>query len=257
MTLEELKKIEATVGERAGWDFSVMKTERDPIPWQYVDLVKQYLKSSDYVLDLGTGGGEIFLKLANSYKKGVGIDRDPEMIKTAKEKTPAELADKISFEVMDTENLSFPDATFDAIIDRQAPIPVDEIVRILKPDGYFITQMIGKDNMQNINREFNPDFVSKSELKGDARSLAKKFSKKGCSVIAVCSYNVNYYVKDIASLLFWFKAIRSHGHAMSAIPEDFTVEKYWQQINNFLDKCKTPRGFVTNEHRELLIIRKD
>lgn len=257
MTYEELKKIDEGVGERTGWDFSVMKTERDPIPWQYVELVKQYLKPSDYVLDLGTGGGEIFLKLANSYKKGVGIDRDPNMVKTAKEKISTELTDKISFEVMDTNDLTFSDSTFDVVIDRQAPVPVDEIIRILKTNGYFITQMIGKNNMQNINREFNPNFVSKSKLKGDAKSLAEKFLKNGCSVIAVCSYNVNYYVKDVASLLFWFKAIRSHGHATSAIPEDFTVEKYWKQINNFLDKYKTPRGFVTNEHRELLIIRKE
>lgn len=256
MTLEELKKIDATVGERTGWDFSVMKTERDPISWQYVELVKQYLKPSDYVLDLGTGGGEIFLKLADSFKKGIGIDRDPDMIKTAKEKTPQELKEKISFEVMDTNELTFSDSTFDAVIDRQAPVHVDEIVRILKTDGYFITQMIGKDNMQNINQEFNPNFVSKSKLKGDVRSLAERFSKKGCFVIAVCSYNVNYYVKDVASLLFWFKAIRSHGHAMSAIPEDFMVEKYWPQIDSILTKYKTPKGYVTNEHRELLIIRK-
>ena len=256
MTLKELKEIEATISERSGWDFSVMKTECDPVPWQYVDLVKQYLKPSDYVLDIGTGGGEIFLKLVDSFGKGVGVDRDPEMIKSAKGKVGPELANKISFEVMDADQLIFPDSTFDVVTDRQGPIPVGEIVRVLKPKGYFITQMVGKNNMQNIYHEFNPSFVAESNLYGSAQSLAQQFAKLGCIVVSVCSYNVNYYVKDVASLLFWFKAIRSRGHAASAIPEDFNVEKYYQQVNNIITKYQTPKGLVTNEHRELLIIRK-
>lgn len=256
MMLKELLDIEKTVGDRTGWDFSIMKVETDPIPWDYVDLVRRYIKPIDFVLDVGTGGGERFLELASSYGKGIGIDNDSEMIKTANQKVPFELKEKVIFEVMEADNLTFVNDTFDVVIDRQGPVPVKQIVRVLKPRGYFITQTIGKNNMSNINREFESDSYPKSELGGEASLVALEFENLGCSIVSMCSYDVDYYVKDVASLLFWLKAIRSHEHAASAIPEDFCVEKYYKQINNLITKYKTDRGIRTNEHRELLIIRK-
>lgn len=256
MTLKELLNIEKTVGDRTGWDFSVMKTETDPTPWEYIDLVRRYLKSADYVLDIGTGGGEKFLSLANSYRKGIGVDNDPEMIKTANQKVPFELKEKVAFEVMEADNLTFANDIFDVVIDRQGPVPVKQIVRVLKPGGYFITQMIGKNNMANINQEFNSQEFLKNQLEGEADLVAQEFANLGCSVVSTCSYDVGYYVKDMASLLFWFKAIRSRGHAASTIPEDFCVEKYYMQINNLITKYQTDKGTKTNEHRELLIVRK-
>jgi len=46
MTLEELKRIAASVGERQGWDFSRVRDERDPVPWDYIDVVRRYLRPS-------------------------------------------------------------------------------------------------------------------------------------------------------------------------------------------------------------------
>ena len=50
----------ADVTPRLGWDFSRMNVVRQPVPWDYTDLVVRYLRPSDNVLDLGTGGGELF-----------------------------------------------------------------------------------------------------------------------------------------------------------------------------------------------------
>ena len=83
MTLDELKQIVQEVGELKGWDFSRVRIGRDPVLWNYVDVVRQYLRPTDRVLDIGTGGGEIFFSLASYFGEGVGIDMDPEMIETA------------------------------------------------------------------------------------------------------------------------------------------------------------------------------
>ncbi len=45
-------------------DFSHMCTERDPVPWDYRAVVRGYLRPTDAVLDIGTGGGEHFWALA-------------------------------------------------------------------------------------------------------------------------------------------------------------------------------------------------
>ena len=40
MRREELERIAESVDERRGWDFSSMRTDSDPIPWDYADVVR-------------------------------------------------------------------------------------------------------------------------------------------------------------------------------------------------------------------------
>ena len=124
--------------------------ERAPVPWEYAEIVQRYLTPESHVLDVGTGGGEVFLKLAGYFGQGVGIDRKPHMIATALENRSSSLSDRVSFEVMDARNLLFSDSTFDVVLNRHAPIFIDEILRVLCPGGYFITQQVGGRNAQSI-----------------------------------------------------------------------------------------------------------
>src|SRR5438876_1208413 len=113
LTFEELQQIYDRVGKRKGWDFSSMKTEQEPTPWNYMKIVQQYVKNSDYVLDIGTGGGEKFLKLSAYFAKGVGIDRLPEMIDTAQENAQLAGNTNVSFVQMEAEALDFTEGLFD------------------------------------------------------------------------------------------------------------------------------------------------
>jgi hypothetical protein len=56
VTPDELRVIARDVGELRGWDFSAVRDERDPVPWDYQDLVRCYLRPDSRVLDIGTGG---------------------------------------------------------------------------------------------------------------------------------------------------------------------------------------------------------
>jgi len=80
----ELQKIRENISHHTGWDFSRMNTISSP-PWEYIEIVKRYVRSSDKVLDIGTGGVERFLQLSSNLSIGIGIgigiDPDPEMIK--------------------------------------------------------------------------------------------------------------------------------------------------------------------------------
>src|ERR1700685_2730941 len=86
----------AGVRARQGWDFSGMDVVRQPVPWEYHDVVRRYLRSSDVVLDVGTGAGERLRDLAPSFGRGLGIDLDPEMVRLARE-DPA--AGNLSFRI--------------------------------------------------------------------------------------------------------------------------------------------------------------
>ncbi|HUT82797.1 MAG TPA: methyltransferase domain-containing protein [Candidatus Bathyarchaeia archaeon] len=108
-----------------------------------LDLLQKRLtlKPSDVVLDLGCGLGKITEYLANETKaKMLGIDFSVKAIDWAKQNT--KLNEKLSFEVMDINELDFPANTFDAIIALDVLYWVDDlesamkkIKEILKPNG--------------------------------------------------------------------------------------------------------------------------
>lgn len=82
-TKAEFDKLIAGVSQRSGWNFSSMSVDRAPVPWDYISEVKKYLKPTDKIIDIGTGGGERFIELSPAVKYGLGTDIDPDMIKTA------------------------------------------------------------------------------------------------------------------------------------------------------------------------------
>jgi len=250
MAFDELKRIADTVGERRGWDFSRVRDARDPVPWDYADVVRRYLRPTDRVLDIGTGGGERFLALAPEFGEGVGIDAQPAQLEAARENRPPWLAERVQFELMDARDLWFADGSFDLVLNRHASVYPDEIARVLRPGGYLITQMVGPGNTRNICSLFGcgPGGAYEQEALQDMPALVEAFKGQGCAIRAQAEYDVGYYFLDVASLIFWLKAI--------PMPEDFAIEVHWQQVAQIIQAYHTPRGIGTNEQRELLVVQK-
>jgi SAM-dependent methyltransferase len=212
-----------------------------------MEIVPKYLKFTDHVLDIGTGGGEKLIEFSRYFTKGVGIDPYAQMIKVAKENAFHSANTKVTFEKKGADDLGFAENTFDVVINRHAVVVPSEIVRVLKTSGYFITQQVATNNMQNFKDEFN--YHPTYQWPNDNKTLVEEFAKRGCRVITTGEYNVRYWVKDVESLVFWLKAVN--------LPENFTIDRHGNQLNQILAKYTTPRGVLTNEHRSLLIICKD
>lgn len=257
LTYEELKKIYEAVGTRRGWDFSKMKSEKEPLSWDYEKIVLKYLKKTDRVLDIGTGGGEFFIKLAPHFQKGVGIDLDTEMIKAAKENLPKTLKNKISFLKMDAEHLDIPKQSFDIVINRHSTVFPFQVNKVLKTGGYFITQQVGGENAENIHKIFNwPSnkeywtnfWRKKGKLPQGVENLSRQFRNLGFAIERKESEKVNYWFKDVPSLIFWLKSV--------PLPEKFEIKKHWEKVNKFIEKYSTPKGIETNQHRVLLVVKR-
>jgi len=249
VTLEQLKQISDSVGELVGWDFSRIRRQRAPVPWDYADVVRQYIAPADSVLDLGTGGAEIFLTLAPSFRKGIGTDINPEMIEQALRNKQALGITNVDFRVMDNSHLEFAEAEFEVVLNRHSDILASEVARVLRPHGYFITQQVACRNTMNILAAFGWTPASFGEgWYQSAGELAAAFKQYGCRVVAQAEYDVRYWFSDIESLVFWLKAV--------PLPEPFDVMKHWEGVNRILQEHSTPQGFETNEHRELLIVEK-
>jgi len=246
---EDLKSALSAVDDRVGWDFWCVREARDPVPWEYGELVPKYLRETDVVLDIGTGGGERFLKLAPFFGCGLGADISPDMIAQARRNQAALPADHVTFEVMDTFHLPVHSASFDVVLNRHCNVAVDEVVRMLRPGGLFITQQVASRNTENMLEAFG--WTSASFGEGwwqPVAELAAAFEGVGCHVDARAEYDVRYWFLDVPSLLFWLKAV--------PLPEPFDLDRHWHGVNRILDRYATDRGIETNEHRELLIVRK-
>jgi SAM-dependent methyltransferase len=235
---QALDELLAGARTRRGWDFAGMNELRQPVPWDYLDVVRRYLRCSDAVLDVGTGAGERLRDLAPWFGHGLGIDADPEMVRLARE-NPA--AGNLSFRVCD-ERLESAPGIFDVILDRHAPFDLSAIAARLQPGGYFITQQVGERNMACVKAALGqapcPPPIQRQAIEAS-----------GLRLLALMEYDVEYVARDIESLVFWLNALDPN-HAdvdgKSALASAAI-------LNRVLAGNVDERGFVTNEHRYMAI----
>jgi len=238
-TQTEFDELISGVSARSGWDFSSMNVFSAPVPWEYIEEVKNLLKITDSVLDIGTGGGERFVQLASVFGQGLGTDIDPKMIETAKENAVG--INNISFQV-DNSALKDVIGQFDVITNRHAPFDIDPIKHHLKKGGIFITQQVGENNMTNIKKIIgstnNKPSISKAAIE-----------EGGLQCIEFKEYDVEYIVKDIESLVFWLNALDMLHSDIAGGDAIADVET----LNAILKGNVSEQGFVTNEHRYLVV----
>lgn len=250
LTRDYLVRIADSVGTGGGWDFIYRGTTREPVPWHYSDIVQRYLSPTDVVLDTGTGTGEYLLSLASHFSRGVGIDVDRRKIEAARARLSRGLEKKLSFQQMSVDELKFPDEWFDVVLNRHAIVNAEQIARVLRPGGLFLTEQIGPRDAENVCHVFGCAAGGYYRVRADqaVESLVAAFSALGCTVVAHCEYNVTCYYHSIASFVSWLKAV--------PIPQDFDMRRHWEHVAQILAASTTPRGIRTNEHRILLIVRK-
>lgn len=219
-----------------------MNELRQPVPWEYSDVVARYLDPADLVLDIGTGGGERFCNLAGLFGHGLGIDVDPQMIRHAEQ---ASAAPNVEFRVSSDELEAVTSAAFDVIVCRHAPFDLRVVADHLRPGGYFITQQVGERNMASV----------KEALRQPATGpviAPDHFTDAGVRLLAFAEYDVEYVVCDVESLVFWLGALdlcHADVDGAAALTSAATLS---QVLAGNVDD----RGFVTNEHRYLAISQK-
>jgi SAM-dependent methyltransferase len=238
---QELDVLLAAVRPRRGWDFGGMNVLRQPVPWDYHDVVLRYLRSSDVVLDVGTGAGERLRDLAASFGQGLGIDIDPDMVRLARENpAPGNLRFRVG-----SERLESVPGTFDVILDRHAPFDLSAIAAHLRPGGYFITEQVGERNMACVKAALgqppSPPAIGREAV-----------AASGLRPLAFLEYGVEYVVRDIESLVFWLNAL-DLAHADLDGRSALATAAI---LNRVLAGNVDDRGFVTNEHRYLAVAQR-
>lgn len=189
-----------------GWDFSPIKgryTEETDLPWNYRDIVLHYLKPEMKLLDLDTGGGEFLLSLRHPYTNTSATEAYPPNVQLCSETL---LPLGMDFHPADASGiLPFADEAFDIVLNRHGDFCVEEIRRILKDGGLFITEQVGAEN----DRELVELLLGKTALPFPEQYLEKarkRFCEAGFDILEAqeCFRPIKFL--DVGALV-WFARI--------------------------------------------------
>ena len=178
-----------------GYDFSDVKVKNEGVLWYFYKEVKKLSNKDSLVLDIGTGGGERVLKLANYVRFLVGIDISENMIKTAIKNAEIKGINNVFFYVMDSDDIKFPDGFFDIISCRLSYFNCREVARLSSKNGIFITQQAGEDDKINIKKFFGRGLNSQIRDGRHKNLLVKELKETGFSQVKTLEYNAIEYYK--------------------------------------------------------------
>ena len=231
-----------------GWDFSHIKGkwESELLPWDYRKFIDKYLKKDDKILDMGTGGGEFILSLDHNNKLISVTEGYIPNFELCKERL-SPLGINVEF-VEENNILNFKDDSFDMVLNRHESFKLEEVSRVLKTGGYFITQQIGGENDVDISRRLIKDFVP---------SFSDNTLKNTISKLKENDFEIIYSEESFTPIKFFeTSALVYFAKIIEWEFPNFTVEKSLNELIEIDKEIEKKGYFVGTEHRYIVVARK-
>lgn len=237
------------IGAANGWDFSQVECSVEGAAWDFYSEAAERSAAGSVLLDIGTGGGERVLGIADRFAFVVGIDSSGPMVETANANRQRADRENVRFLQMEAERLEFPSAFFDTATSRHCPFNAHEVARVLRPGGIFLTQQVGEADKANLKEAFGRGQAS-GERDGSLKERYRRELEAATFNQVECfEYDAEEYYRRPEDLLFLLRhtpIIPDFGQH----PEDL------EAFNRFIRKNRTPKGIQTNSRRFLLIAHK-
>ena len=232
-----------------GWDFSHLENryEVSPLPWDYRERVREFLRPGVRLLDMGTGGGELLLTLRHPYElTSVTEGWAPNVELCRKRLEPL----GITVREYDSERggpMPFDDNSFDLVLNRHESYDLVEVRRVLKKNGFFLTQQVGGENnlplIQQLCSGFPGNYVG-----FNLENELPKFRNAGFRVMRSDQAYLEGRFLDVGALVF----------QASVTPWEFpgfSVDNCQEVLFRFQDMVEK-QGFVPAlEHRFLIVAK--
>lgn len=252
MNKTELRKIwktEEKVAHIHGWDFSYIHEryeEEMDLPWDYKKIIEQYMNNDMAILDYDTGGGEFLLSLNHPYDKTAATEGYQPNVELCKETL---LPLGIEFKACDDPaKIPFQDESFDLIINRHGDFNANEIYRLLKKGGVFITEQVGGDNDRDLVEMVLPNTESPFPHL-NLKEQKKVFESAGFKIIeeAEAYRPIKFY--DVGAFV-WF------AHIIEWEFPQFSVDKCFEPLLEMQKKVDTEGCIEGTIHRYLIVAKK-
>ena len=236
----------------AGWDFSWFEgraTEERP-SWGYARMLGPRVAASAAALDIQTGGGEVFAEVLSQSPAIPGVlaatESWPPNIEIARQNLRPFGASVL--EVPDESVLPYSARTFDLISSRHPVVTVwDEIARVLKPGGIYLSQQVGVGSNQELT-----EFMMGGQAVDTARSperAAAQAEAAGLVVVDLRQEALRTVFSDIGAVVYFLRKV------LWTVP-GFSVERYRGNLVRLHDLIERDGSFVSHAQRFLIEARK-
>jgi len=236
----------------AGWDFSWLEgraTEERP-SWGYGRMLVSRVTGMASVLDIQTGGGEVFAEALTQ----VG-DRPRQLAATESWPPNVEIARRnlqplgVSVtEVADDTALPFPSEDFDLVTSRHPTLTMwSDIARVLRPGGTYFSQQVGAGS----NRELT-DFMMGPQPVSEGRSTERAVSmatQAGLDVVDLRQETLRTVFYDVGAVVYFLRKVPW------TVP-GFSVDAYRSQLAALHEQIGREGPFIAHSRRFLIETKK-
>jgi len=231
-----------------GWDFSHLdgRWESEKLPWDYREILLSLLKSTDKLLDMGTGGGEFLMSIKHPYALTTVTEAYPPNVDLLK-KELAPLGIKV-VQTYDDNKLPFEDNTFNIIINRHESFDSAEVSRVLKKDSYFITQQVGGMNNNDLSKRLIENFVPLFPTHTLQNNIAL-LQKSGFEILKAEEAFTTIRFFDVGALVYFAKIIEWEFPG-------FSVDACFEKLCECQNEISKNRFIQGTEHRFIIAARK-
>lgn len=234
-----------------GWDFSWFggrATEERP-SWGYARLAAQRSRNVRSVLDVQTGGGEVFAEILR------GADPRPGVVAATEGWHPNVAIAREALtpfggsvvESLEDAALPFAGASFALVLSRH-PVVTDfaEVTRVLVPGGRYLSQQIGERS----NAELYEFLLGPQPIDEVSRidRLRGKAEQAGLMVLDIREERTRIEFFDVAAVVYFLRKV------IWTVP-GFTVELYRDRLRDIHEIILRDGAFVSHSARILLEAR--
>lgn len=237
---------EASAAPFTGWDFSWLDertSRRTRLPWSYNAEVAARAGLAASMLDLGTGGGEWLARFparprltvaTEAYEPNVRVAADrlrPHGVPVIWYEAAPENERQADTRITTAGVLPFGDDTMDLVISRHESFSAQEVFRVLKRGGTFVTQQVDRGTFDDLYR-----LLGLAPPPGPAswmRVAARQLAGAGFVVTVSRTGELVRQFPDVAAVAYYLKAVawaipgHSPGELRSRLRAAHETENLW------------------------------
>lgn len=230
-----------------GWDFSFLhgRIDDEPLPWSYPELAAALIARSRRVLDVDTGGGELF----SSWQPpsgSVAVEPHPPNVPVA-----ARRLEPLGVAVVErsTDTLPVADAGFDLVLNRHGYLQAAETHRVLAPGGVLLTQQVGARNDVEFNEALGVPATADPAAPSTVADLVGAVTGAGLTIDEVREARISTRYRDVGAVIFQLRAVPWQ------VP-GFDPVRHRDQLRRVHDQIERTGGFEVRSQRFLLQAHK-
>ena len=251
---------EAAEAAFQGWDFSWLAGRSDDpkTPWRYTELAAEALRHSTSALDIDTGGGEALAALAPFAGSVVATEGYPPNIPVAGtnlhavgvrligvESAPDNIDQEGAMPGDTASHVPFRDGTFDLVLNRHSSYWPNEVARVLRPAGTYLTQQRGEGDNELL-RTFGR--ATQSEPDFDLAFAVRQLEDAAFEIVRAEESDATVRFFDVGAFAYYLRAI-------PWIVPDFDVDADRETLHRIHDTIQTDGSFGVASYRFLIEAR--